>query len=464
MALTKIRGNTQILDLTIGNAQLANDAGIELQKIQDGALLVKSNGDVSFTSPVVGVTPTLDTHLATKGYVDSIATGLDFKQSVRVTSRTDIALTGTQVIDGVAVIAGDRVLVTGQTAAAQNGIYVVATGAWARSADADNSAAGEVTSGMFTFVEEGTSYGSSGWVLSSANPITLGTTPLSFTQFSEAGQVSAGTGLVATGTQLDVVSANGGIVVNANDIALTLENATLAITSGGLKLADLPNGQILVGNGSNIATAVAVSGDVTITNGGVISINSGVITNDKVASGTLALNKLVSGTSGQIIITNGGGVPTYVTQTGDVTINSSGVTTIAAAAVTTPKIADANVTLAKLVTLTPGQIIIGTAGGNAQVALTGDATVSEAGVVTVDGAVFAKYSDIISRETPAGTVDGVNVTFTLANTPKAGTEHVYYNGVLQDPGVGNDYTIAGSVITFAFAPVTPDKIRVSYFK
>lgn len=464
MALTKIRGNTQIIDLTIGNAQIANGAGIELQKIEDGALLVKSNGTVPFTAAVSGVTPALDSHLATKGYVDSIATGLDVKQSVRVISTAAIALTGTQVIDGVAVVAGDRVLVAGQADATTNGIYVAAAGAWARSADADNTPLSEVSSGMFTFVEAGTSYGSTGWVLTTTNPITLGTTPLEFAQFSEAGQVSAGAGLVASGAQIDVVSSNGGIVVNANDIALTLANSTLAIVAGGVKLADLPTGQILVGSGSNIATAVAVSGDVTVTSGGVFTLTSGAVTGDKIADGGIDLDKLASGVAGQIIVAGATGVPAYATASGDVTINSTGAVTIANNAVTTAKIADTAVTLAKLQTLTAGQIIIGTSSGNTAVTLSGDATVSQAGVVTVDGTVFAKYSDIVTRETPAGAIDGSNTAFTLAFTPKAGTEHVYFNGVLQDPGAGNDYTISGAVITFAFAPVTPDKIRVSYFK
>lgn len=461
MALTKIRGNTQIMDLTIGNAQIANSAGIELQKIQDGLLLVKSDGSVGFTAPQAGVTPTLPSHLTTKEYVDSVATGLDVKLSVRAISTSDITLSGTQTVDGVSLVAGDRILVVGQTNAAENGIYVVSAGAWARSSDADNTPAGEVTGGMFTFIEEGTTFAGTGWVLTTENPIVLGTTNLVFAQFSQAGVIQAGAGLTKSGNTIDVVSANGGIVVNANDIALTLDGSTLAITSNGLKLADLADGKILIGNGSNVATAQTVSGDVTMTNAGVFTIANGAVTNSKIATGTIDLSKLASGASGQIIVADGSGVPTYVTMAGDATVAVGGAITISNDAVSTVKIADAAVTLGKIQTLDTAKFIIGTASGNAQVAMSGDATMDSAGVVTIDADIVVKVADVVTREVPS-TSD--NISYTLANTPKIGTEHVYVNGLLMDAGAGNDYTISGGVITFTWTLQASDKVRVSYFK
>ena len=71
-------------------------------------------------------------------------------------------------------------------------------------------------------------------------------------------------------------------------------------------------------------------------------------------------------------------------------------------------------------------------------------------------------SNFVDKETPSGTVNGSNTTFTLANTPVAGSEHVHINGLLMDVGAGNDYTISGATITFTPAPETGDKIRVSY--
>ena len=130
-------------------------------------------------------TPTLDSDAATKAYADSVASGLDVKESVRVATTSDITLSGTQTIDGVSVVEGDRVLVKNQTTASENGIYVCSSGTWSRSTDADTD--DEVTAGMFTFVEEGTENADKGFVLTTDNPITVGTTNLTFSQFSSAG-------------------------------------------------------------------------------------------------------------------------------------------------------------------------------------------------------------------------------------------------------------------------------------
>jgi hypothetical protein len=73
-------------------------------------------------------------------------------------------------------------------------------------------------------------------------------------------------------------------------------------------------------------------------------------------------------------------------------------------------------------------------------------------------------SNFVDKETPSGSINGSNTAFTLANTPTAGSEHVYLNGVLQDVGAGNDYTISGATITMLSAPLTGEKIRVSYRK
>lgn len=145
--------------------------------------------------------PTVSTDAATKGYADALSSGLDVKLSVRATTTANITLSGAQTIDGVAVLVGERVLVKNQTTGTQNGIYVVAAGAWSRSSDADTSA--EVNAGLFTFVEQGAAQTDTGWVLATNNPITLDTTTLVFTQFS-----GTGSGIPAT-----IVDAKGDLIV-----------------------------------------------------------------------------------------------------------------------------------------------------------------------------------------------------------------------------------------------------------
>lgn|GEM_PF-1527705 len=162
--------------------------------------------------------PTLALQAATKQYVDAYKQGLDFKESVRVATTANITLSGIQTIDGVTLVAGDRVLVKDQTTGSQNGIYVVASGSWTRATDADTSA--KVTAGMFTFVESGTVNDNNGFVLTTNNPITFGTTALVFTQFSGAGQIITGVGLTKSGNTISVIPATtttlGGIIVGTN--------------------------------------------------------------------------------------------------------------------------------------------------------------------------------------------------------------------------------------------------------
>ena len=160
--------------------------------------------------------PTKDSDAATKQYVDLAVQGLDAKPSVLAATTGNITLSGVQTIDGVTVESGDRVLVKDQTDASENGIYVAAAGAWARSADADGNPNGEVTSGMFTFVEEGTVNQSTGYVLITADPIDVGTTDLVFTQFSGAGSAVAGTGIDITG---NVISVDSAVLADIADLA-----------------------------------------------------------------------------------------------------------------------------------------------------------------------------------------------------------------------------------------------------
>ena len=209
-------------DLAITHTQVTDfDAGVQANRLDQ---MAQPTAAVAMNSQrITGLAdPTAAQDAVTKAYADALVNGLDVKKSVRVATTADITLSNTQTIDGVALVAGDRVLVKDQSTGSQNGIYdVVSGGAWTRSSDADNSPESEVNSGMFTFVEEGTANGDAGFVLTTANPIVLDTTALAFTQFSGAGQLTAGAGLTKSGTTLDIGTASSArIVVNADDIDL----------------------------------------------------------------------------------------------------------------------------------------------------------------------------------------------------------------------------------------------------
>jgi hypothetical protein len=249
--------STMIADATIVNADISGSAAIALSKLATNPLSRTNHTDTQLastisnfdtavrtsrldqmTAPSASVAfnnqkitgladPTLAQDAATKAYVDAARQGLDVKDSVKVASTANVALTGTQTIDTVSVAVGDRVLLKNQTAGAENGIWVVASGAWARADDANTAA--KLNSGAFVFVEQG-SQSDSGWVMTTDGTITLGTTVLAWAQFSGAGQIVAGAGLTKTGNTIDVATASTArIVVNADNIDL----ATVSVSSTG---------------------------------------------------------------------------------------------------------------------------------------------------------------------------------------------------------------------------------------
>ena len=159
---------------------------------------------------------------ANKRYVDAAVVGIEWKPSVRAATTANgtlaTAFANGQVIDGVTLATGNRILIKNQTTGTENGLYTVnATGAPTRSTDADTNA--ELTASFAVFVEEGTTNADSGYTLTNDGTVTIGTTALSFTQFTGLGQITAGNGLTKAANTIDVVAGTG-IVANANDVAI----------------------------------------------------------------------------------------------------------------------------------------------------------------------------------------------------------------------------------------------------
>ena len=180
------------------------------------------------------------TSLVSKEYVDAVKVGLDFKDSVRVASTGNLTISGPgSAIDGISLSSGDRVLLKNQSTGSQNGIYVFngSGSAMTRATDADSDV--EVTAGMFVFVEEGTANADNGYVLTTDGTITVGSTALTFTQFSGAGQIVAGDGLLKSGNTLSV-----------ND-----DNISIAISGDALRIKGISTtatGDLIIGaNGAN---------------------------------------------------------------------------------------------------------------------------------------------------------------------------------------------------------------------
>lgn len=201
----------------------------------------------------VAATPSADTDIANKAYVDSVAQGLDIKASCLYGTTGNITLSGLGTRAGgdwtSSLTAGDRILVKSQTNQAENGIYAASASGWTRTADMNTWS--EVP-GAFTFIEDGATLLSTGWVTTAGSTGTIGVTAMPWTQFSGAGTYNAGNGLQLVGNTFSV-KANG---------------TTLDVSSSGVKISDTYAGQTSITTLGTIATGVWNGTAVAVPHGG----------------------------------------------------------------------------------------------------------------------------------------------------------------------------------------------------
>lgn len=308
----------------IGNDVQFGKGGGRLVYDQSSSFFKFTTDGTTLSQARVATTPANANDAASKSYVDSTASGLDVKNSVRAATTGNGTLASAyangQTIDGVSLATGDRILLKDQTDASENGIYTVnASGAPTRATDFDSDA--EVTSGAFAFVEEGTVNADNGFVLSTNGSITVGTTNLAFTQFSGGGAITAGSGMTKSGNTINVIGGDG-ITANADDIAIDIAASSALNFVGGaldvtIDLSDSTNdvtGTLAVGNGGTGATSlddiVAGSTKVSITDGSGTVIGGDVtidITESNLDLGNMGgTADLTSQVTGVLPVANGG--------------------------------------------------------------------------------------------------------------------------------------------------------------
>lgn len=158
----------------------------------------------------------------TKAQLDAIARGLDWKNSVKAATTANITLSGAQTVDGVSIVAADRVLVKDQSTPANNGIYVAAAGAWARATDYDDNT--EITAASAIPVEQGTANGDAVFILTTDGTVTVGSTSLAFARLGGSGATyTAGT--------------NGGLLLSGGAFSILLDASPgLLLGAGGIKI------------------------------------------------------------------------------------------------------------------------------------------------------------------------------------------------------------------------------------
>ena len=360
-------GTTQLTDAGVTNAKLANPSvSIGAQTVTLGAAATTAftgltqidvdnirvdantisttnvNGDLTLSPNGTGTVKvpsgykdragfTTDS-LASKEYVDSVAQGLDVKQSVVAATTTNLSATyanGTAgvgatltyasavvTLDGVTLTNGDRILVKDQTTSSQNGIYErTSSTVWTRTVDADT--ASDLTGGVFVFVEQGTTNADNGYVFTHEGVPTIGSTALTVGQFSGAGQITAGNALTKTGNQLDVAVDNSSIEITGDALNVKALGITNAMLSGSITRNKLANpfirlsdesstlGQVfledtlefLAGEGINTTISqnrITISGELaTSVNAGVAFFPTAEFT---VTSGSVAITTIDGGT------------------------------------------------------------------------------------------------------------------------------------------------------------------------
>ena len=357
-----------------------------------------------FSSGQVLATPTGNTDLVNKLYVDSVASGLSWKAPFQVATTANLtSRAGFPVIDGYQTVAGDRVLVKNQSNAAQNGIYIASSGTWAYAPDGDSW--NEYISAI-GFVEYGTQLGSA-WYCSAQGGGTLGVTNMIWSNFSVAGTYFAGTGLTLAAFTFSItntgVSANtyGSassvpvVAVNAQGQITSATNTTIAIANtqvSGLGTMSTQNtnsvaitGGTIDGTAVGATTAAAVTG-TTITAGtqftgpgtGLTGTATSLSIGGSAGSATTATNLaggaagslpyqsaastttfLAAGTNGQVL-TLASGVPSWATPTTGTVTSVGGTGTVSGISLSGTVTSSGNLTLGGTLDLSAPPAIGGT--------------------------------------------------------------------------------------------------------
>ena len=386
--------------------------GADVQFGKSGGRVVYDSGNSLFKVTTDGstlgnmnvATPTSDNHAANKSYVDTVASGLAVKDSVRAASTATLTISGPgATIDGVSMVAGDRVLLKNQSTGSENGIYLWtgAASAMTRATDMDGN---DEFKGSFFFVEEGTINSDQGFVCSTDGAITVGSTSIAFTQFTGTGQLTAGNGLSKSGNTFNVNVDDTYVKIDGSD-DLTIKGTT---TTGQVLRSDGSNG---VSYGAvNLTSSDAVSGALGLTNGGLgvdASDASGKIT----ARSNLGLDSMAIQASTGVSITGG----TIDISTGTLTLAND---QISGDSVSGGTIDGANLT-----------------GGGSKTISAFDITVGAGKTLDVDG--------VVDIDASSGNMDGVAIG---ATTSAAGTFTTMESGSVDINGGAIDgVTIGGAV-------------------
>ena len=424
-----LTGTTSEFNTALSDGSFATLAGTETltNKTLGGDLDADSNSITNLA------TPSASTDAANKSYVDSVAQGLDVKASVLNASTANLTLSGEQTIDGV-LTSTSRILVKDQSTASQNGIYVTAAGAWARSSDMDDWS--EVP-GAFVFVEQGTTQADTGFVSTANGGGTIGVTAMPWTQFSGQGTFTASTGLTLTGTAFSITDTAVSPASYGSSTAIPnfTVNQQGQLTNAGTSAVVAPAGTL---SGSTLASGVTSSSLTSVGTLGSLAV-TGNITSGNV-SGTTGSFTTVTGAGGGITGISGSNITTGTVAAARVaTLNQD--TTGSAATLTTARA----IQVSGAVTGTAD--FDGSAAINIVTTATSDPTITLAGDLTGSATLTNLGSATLTATIAANSVAlGTDTTGNYVGTITGGTG-IASSGATSGEGVAHTLSVDLSELT-----------------
>ena len=391
--------------------------------------------NISTTTGTISTTPSSNTDIANKFYVDSIAQGLSPKQAVKCGTTANITLSGLQTIDTYTTLSGDRVLVKNQSTSSQNGIYLASASAWTRSVDMDIWA--EVP-GAYTVVINGSLNANTSWVCTAADAGTINVTAMPWVQFSGSGTYSAGTGLTLTSNTFSITNTG----VTAASVGSASKTLTATVNAQG-QLTALADTNIAIGatqiTSGTIDTA-RISGSYTgITGVGTLTVGTWNASTIGVAYGGTGATTLTG-------YVKGGGTTPFTASTTIPNTDISGLGTMSTQNANSVAITGGSATLGTLIT----SGLTGYLYGNAGSAVTASTTIPTS---ALSGNFVSTFSAGTTGFTPSSNTTGAVTLSGTLNVANGGTGVTASTGansvVLRDASVN----ISANTVSEGFSNV-----------
>jgi hypothetical protein len=404
-----------------------------------------SPSSAAFTTATVSTAPVSGTDVVNKNYLEFFAAGISWKQPVVCGTTANITLSGLQTLDGVTVVAGDRVLVKNQSTTSQNGIYLASATAWARAPDADTW--DELISAI-CFVESGSTLAGSAWYCTIQPGGTIGTTAITWSNFSVAATYTAGTGLTLAGNQFSIT--NTGVTAAAYGSASKTLTATVNAQGQLTSLADtniaISNSQV-----SGLGTmSTQDANSVTITGGTLNGVtiggsSAGAITGTTITATTFnGAGTGLTGTASSLSIGGNAATATSATTATNLSGGAAGSLPYQSATATT----------AMLAAGTNGQVLTLASGIPSWATPTTGTVTSVSGTGTVSGISLSGTVTSTGNLTLGGTLDlsappaigGTTANTITGTTITASTKFVGTNFDASGSGGGNLRTSGGTSV------------------